>query len=62
MFSHTSFCSLTLGYGETATAYYIRCHHCKKLFEDNPALWKQWEAEFRNNEERIRAMGGETAT
>jgi SWI/SNF-related matrix-associated actin-dependent regulator of chromatin subfamily A member 5 len=51
-----SYHSVLLDYNEVSTAYYIRCHHCKERFQNDPALWDQWQAEFRENEAKLEAM------
>jgi len=34
-----------LGYGEKATAYYIRCQDCREHFAENPKALKDWQKE-----------------
>ena len=52
--------SLIRGYGQTGTAYYIQCHHCKERFESDPVYRAQWQEEFHESEaelEKMRAAG-----
>ena len=48
--------SLLRGYGETSGAYYIRCHHCQARFETDHVYWKEWQEEFRVNQENLEKM------
>lgn len=50
------FCSLLLGYRTSATVYFIRCHDCQNDFVRDPSIWKSWQQEFAETEEKLRTM------
>ncbi|CAL1715435.1 unnamed protein product [Somion occarium] len=47
---------LLVGYGEKASAYYIRCHDCLKLFAEQPKIWKSWQKDMRETEKRLNQL------
>ncbi|EMD31265.1 hypothetical protein CERSUDRAFT_145421 [Gelatoporia subvermispora B] len=47
---------LLLGYGETASAYYIRCHDCHELWDHDPKHWHAWQRELQRAQRRLDKM------
>lgn len=47
--------SALLGYGAQRTAYYIRCHECHALWDQDPAAWKAWEEEMAETQQKFEA-------
>ncbi|GBE87288.1 ISWI chromatin-remodeling complex ATPase ISW2 [Sparassis crispa] len=45
-----------LGYGESTSAYYIRCHDCHKLFEEEPHVWAQWQLDMQDVQNKLDAL------
>ena len=48
--------SVLRGYGETASAYFIRCHQCKERFESDPVFAEQWQEEFSDTQAKLDIM------
>ncbi|KAG9310832.1 P-loop containing nucleoside triphosphate hydrolase protein [Chiua virens] len=44
-----------LGFGAQATAYYIRCHDCHALWAQDSAVWKAWEEEMVETQQKLEA-------
>jgi len=47
---------LLLGYRASPTVYFIRCHDCQSDFARDPAIWKTWQQEFAETEEKLRTV------
>jgi len=46
---------ILLGFGAQRTAYYIRCHECHALWDQDPTAWKAWEEEMAETQQKLEA-------
>ncbi|KAF9219876.1 hypothetical protein BS17DRAFT_371007 [Gyrodon lividus] len=44
-----------LGFGAQTTAYYIRCHDCHAQWAQDPSVWKDWEKEMAETQQKLEA-------
>ncbi|EGO28787.1 hypothetical protein SERLADRAFT_434683 [Serpula lacrymans var. lacrymans S7.9] len=47
---------LLLGYGETSSAYFIRCHDCREYFAKHPKMRKMWEQETKETAAKLASL------